>query len=98
MDVPEEMPQCSVGLATQDICHKLIYCRKAGIIAADELSLKDTKVLEWRAEISMVLYATTMKNCSSRATKVCRRTVVIHSIYTNITSQVCFYVMFSKYN
>ena len=52
MDVPEEMPQCSVGLATQDICHKLIYCRKAGIIAADELSLKDTKVLEWRAEIS----------------------------------------------
>ena len=48
MDIPEEMPQCSVGLATQDICHQLIYCRKAGIIASDELSLKDTKVLEWR--------------------------------------------------
>ena len=97
MDIPEEMPQCSVGLATQDICHQLIYCRKAGIIASDELSLKDTKVLEWRVEISLPAndticnhheklfisrYESLQKNCCDPFD--------IHNHH------VCFYVMFSK--
>lgn len=39
---------CTIGKILNEECHKLIYCRKAGLLNIDEFPVHDKKLLQWR--------------------------------------------------
>lgn len=51
MEIEASGSGCSIGIALEEECHKKIYCRNVGTLAASDLSQDDKKLLEWRSGV-----------------------------------------------
>ena len=52
MTTAANLESCSVGLQKGEDCHKIIYCRVQELKTRDEISADDTRLIEWKTEIS----------------------------------------------
>ena len=53
LEEPSRLKQCSIGSELNQECHKNSYSRKCGLLTVSDLSEKDKKLLQWRAELGL---------------------------------------------